>query len=96
MTYHHGIPHGIAVSIILEILIKQLEEISIETYNLINNFFKNSGYNNFTEFLKQFNIKKYDLKNLNKKLFLSSVNQQRLKNYPFKIDDVALVVDLMK
>ena len=94
LTYHHNIPHGIAVAIILEKLINQLKEVSLENYNKINSFFTFSGYDDFSGFLNQFNIEKYDLKNLNEKLFLSSVNQERLKNYPFKIDHTSLIENL--
>ena len=94
LTYHHNIPHGIAVAIILEKLINQLKEVSLENYNKINSFFTFSGYDDFSGFLNQFNIEKYDLKNINEKLFLSSVNQERLKNYPFKIDHTSLIENL--
>ena len=94
LTYHHNIPHGIAVAIILEKLIDQLKYVSLEDYKKLNSFFIFSGYDDFTAFLNQFDIEKYDLSKIEKTLFLSSVNQERLENYPFKIDHTSLVEKL--
>lgn len=94
LTFQHNIPHGIAVAIILEELISQLKNTSLKNYLRINNFFINAGYDDFTTFLNQFNIDNYKLKNIEENLFLSSVNMERLKNYPFKIDSKLLIKNL--
>lgn len=94
LTFHHNIPHGIAVAIILEELIIQLKNTSFKNYLRINKFFINAGHDDFTTFLNQFNIDNYKLKNIEENSFLSSVNLERLKNYPFKIDSKLLIKNL--
>jgi len=92
LTYFHNITHGSAVALILNALLKQLDDKD----DIVTPVFNRFGYKDFNSFLESIGYIPPTISEVNINRFLESVNKERLANYPYNIDTQKLIFELFQ